>query len=167
RLEAGKEEVDLQSVALADVLHEVSAIIEPLAGSKGLVFRTEVQGAPEALRTDPRKLRQVLLNLLGNAVKFTPAGHVELRAARFDGRVAFHVADTGIGIPQQDLARMFEAFWQGDGSLNRTAEGTGLGLAIAERFVRMLGGEIRVHSVPGEGSTFTVLLPGEEAGDRE
>ena len=159
RLEAGKEEVDIQSVALADVLGEVCAIIEPLAEARGLVFRTRVDDAPEALRTDPRKLRQVLLNLLGNAVKFTSAGHVELRAGRVDGRVALHVEDTGIGIPEQDRARMFDAFWQGDGSLRRAAQGTGLGLAIAHRFVRMLGGEIRVQSAVGQGSTFSVLLP--------
>jgi signal transduction histidine kinase len=159
RLEAGKEELDLQPVALADVLREVSAIVEPLAEGKSLAFRTEVRDAPETLRTDPRKLRQVLLNLLGNAVKFTSAGEVELRAERSNGQAVFRVTDTGIGIPDQHLARLFEAFWQGDGSLNRTAEGTGLGLAIAERYVRMLGGEIQVRSVPGEGSTFSVLLP--------
>jgi PAS domain S-box-containing protein len=159
RLEAGKEEVDLQPVAMADVLREVSAIVEPLAEGKGIVFRTEVLDAPATLLTDPRKLRQVLLNLLGNAVKFTVEGHVELRVARADGRLVFRVADTGVGIPPEHLERLFEAFWQGDGTLNRTAEGTGLGLAIAERYVRMLGGEIRVRSVLGEGSTFTVSLP--------
>ena len=159
RLEAGKEEVDLQPVSLADVLREVSAIVEPLAEGKGIGFRTEVHDAPETLRTDPRKLRQVLLNLLGNAVKFTTEGHVELRAARVDGRLVFRVSDTGIGIPREHLVRLFEAFWQGDGTLNRTAQGTGLGLAIAERYVRMLGGEIQVRSAPGEGSTFTVVLP--------
>jgi two-component system CheB/CheR fusion protein len=118
-----------------------------------------VHDAPETLRTDPRKLRQVLLNLLGNAVKFTTEGHVKLWAARLDGRLVFRVSDTGIGIPREHLVRLFEAFWQGDGTLNRTAEGTGLGLAIAERYVRMLGGEIQVQSVIGEGSTFTVMLP--------
>jgi hypothetical protein len=164
RLEAGKEEVDLQPVALADVLREVSAIVEPLAEGKSIAFRTEVRDAPETLRTDPRKLRQVLLNLLGNAVKFTTEGYVELRTAREDGRLIFRVTDTGIGIPEEHLARLFEAFWQGDGTLNRTAEGTGLGLAIAERYVGMLGGEIQVRSVPGEGSTFSVLLPVEGEG---
>ena len=159
RLEAGKEEVDLQVVSVADVLREVSAIIEPLAEGKGLVFATRVVDGPETLRTDPRKLRQVLLNLLGNAVKFTPAGRVELLASRDDGRAVFRVGDTGIGIPEAHRARMFEAFWQGDGSLHRAAEGTGLGLAIAERFVKMLGGEIHVESTVGSGSTFTVFLP--------
>ncbi len=159
RLEAGKEEVDIQSVLLADVLREVSAIIEPLAEGKGLAFRTSMDRAPQTMRTDPRKLRQVLLNLLGNAVKFTPAGHVELRAERVDRHAVFRVVDTGIGIPDEHRPRMFEAFWQGDGSLQRAAEGTGLGLAIAERFVRMLGGEIQVESAPGAGSTFSVLLP--------
>jgi PAS domain S-box-containing protein len=169
RLEAGKEEVDLQPVALSDVLREVSAIVEPLAEGKGIVFRTEVHGAPETLLTDPRKLRQVLLNLLGNAVKFTEQGHVELRAERSDAWLVFRVADTGIGIPQEHLVRLFEAFWQGDGTLNRTAQGTGLGLAIAERYVRMLEGDIQVESVPGEGSAFTVRLPlrGQGTGDRE
>ena len=166
RLEAGKEEVDLQPVALADVLREVAAIVEPLAEGKGIEFRTEVHDAPETLRTDPRKLRQVLLNLLGNAVKFTTEGYVELRAARSDGRLMFRVTDTGLGIPEEHLVRLFEAFWQGDGTLNRTAEGTGLGLAIAERYVRMLGGEIQVRSVLGEGSMFTVLLPVEGEGVR-
>jgi signal transduction histidine kinase len=151
-------------VALADVLREVAAIVEPLAEGKGIVFRTEVHDAPETLRTDPRKLRQVLLNLLGNAVKFTEEGHVELRVARAEGRLVFRVADTGMGIPPEHLARLFEAFWQGDGTLNRTAEGTGLGLAIAERYVRMLGGEIQVRSVVGEGSTFMVMLPVEGEG---
>ncbi|HEX6367289.1 MAG TPA: PAS domain-containing sensor histidine kinase [Longimicrobium sp.] len=165
RLEAGKEEVDLQPVALADVLREVAAIVEPLAEGKGIVFRAQVEDAPQTLRTDPRKLRQVLLNLLGNAVKFTEQGHVELRVNRSDGWLVFRVSDTGVGIPPEHVERLFEAFWQGDGTLNRTAEGTGLGLAIAERYVRMLGGEIRVESVPGEGSTFTVMLPVEGTGD--
>ena len=159
RLEAGKEELDVQPVAIAGVLREVSAIIEPLAEARGLVFRLEVDDAPETMRTDPRKLRQVLLNLLGNGVKFTSAGHVALRVERMGGRAAFRVIDTGIGIPHEHRSRMFEAFWQGDGSLHRAAEGTGLGLAIAQRFVRMLGGEIEVESAPGVGSTFSVLLP--------
>ncbi|HEX5870078.1 MAG TPA: PAS domain S-box protein [Longimicrobium sp.] len=161
RLEAGKEEVDLQPVPLADVLREVAAIVEPLAEGKGIVFRAEVRDVPHTLHTDPRKLRQVLLNLLGNAVKFTEQGHVELRVEGGDPWLTFRVTDTGVGIPPGHRERLFEAFWQGDGTLNRTAEGTGLGLAIAERYVRMLGGEIRVESVVGEGSTFTVRLPAE------
>jgi PAS domain S-box-containing protein len=159
RIEVGKEEVDLQPVVLDEVLSEVTAIIEPLAISKGLAFHIGTQEAPATMQTDPRKLRQVLLNLLGNAVKFTPSGEVELRVTRRHDDVLFEVRDTGIGIAEEHRSRLFEAFWQAEGALNRAVEGTGLGLAIAERFVRMLGGTLDVESVPGEGSTFRILLP--------
>jgi signal transduction histidine kinase len=116
---------------------------------------------PLALQTDPGKVRQILVNLLGNAVKFTDTGEVCLEA-RADGEaVVFEVHDTGIGIAGDQLERIFDPFWQVDQSVTRQAGGTGLGLTVTRSLARLLGGEIGVESTLGEGSTFRVRLPGE------
>jgi signal transduction histidine kinase len=163
RLEAGRETVEAEEVDLGAVVREASAIIEPLAAAKGIAFVVpEAAGLPP-LVTDPRKLRQILVNLLGNAVKFTHEGSVTFAVERRDGSVLLHVRDTGIGVEARDLEIIFEAFRQVDDAKTRSASGTGLGLAVSRRLARLLGGDVTVESTPGVGSTFTVTLP-EEGG---
>lgn len=159
RLEAGRETIEPEHLVIQSLLDEVAAIIEPLAEGKGIVFRIEPYDGPERGYTDARKLRQILLNLLGNAVKFTSQGEVTLRVEQRNGELVVQVRDTGIGINPDQVGQLFEAFWQSDSSLSRHAEGTGLGLAIAQRFAEMLGGTIGVESTLGDGSTFTACVP--------
>jgi signal transduction histidine kinase len=132
-----------------------------VAQDKGLQFTISADPeAPALIRTDMARLKQVLKNLLSNAFKFTKQGGVELRIAPADaGRVAFAVIDTGIGIAPEKLRIIFEAFQQADGSTSRQYGGTGLGLSISRELTRLLGGEIRVASELGKGSTFTLYLP--------
>jgi PAS domain S-box-containing protein len=164
RIEAGRERVDIQPVELQDLADEVSAIIEPLATKKELAFTLEVPDEPVAFRTDPRKLRQILLNLLGNAVKFTEEGEITVRAAQDGKELVLEVSDTGIGMPPEERERVFEPFWQAETELHRRTSGTGLGLPVTHRLVELLGGTIQVRSEPGEGSTFRIVLPLEPEG---
>jgi signal transduction histidine kinase/DNA-binding response OmpR family regulator/HAMP domain-containing protein len=168
KVEAGKMEVSPGHVPVTEVVDAVERGFRTMAEQKGLELSIEIaEGAPPALFTDEQRLQQVLRNLLSNAVKFTDKGGVELRidqtdAVGFDGTpyaVAFSVIDTGIGIADDKLRLIFEAFQQADGTTSRRYGGTGLGLSISREIARLLGGEIRVRSVPGEGSTFTLLLP--------
>jgi PAS domain S-box-containing protein len=159
-LEAGRDTVLHTDVRLRDLLDELQAIMEPLAGSRNLELRLSAAASlPETIRTDGNKLRQILLNLLGNAVKFTEQGRVELRVRSESDAVVFEVEDTGRGLTEDELKRLFEPFWQADQSLTRPAEGAGLGLAIAERMAYLLGGVIEVRSRPDHGSVFRLRLP--------
>jgi PAS domain S-box-containing protein len=159
RLEAGRERVDLETVDLGEVLREVVAIVEPLAADKRLRFVAPSRVEPPEMVTDARKLRQILVNLLGNAVKFTDRGEIRFEAERCGGWMDFRVSDTGIGIAPEHLERIFEPFRQVDDAPTRVAGGTGLGLSVSRDLARMLGGDVSVRSAPGEGSTFTVRLP--------
>jgi signal transduction histidine kinase len=141
-------------------------MIEPQARARSLEYRCENAADGLAVVADREKLEQVLINLLGNAVKFTPpGGRVTLGAEADDERVRINVRDTGIGIEPAQLGVIFEPFVQLEPSLTRTTEGAGLGLAISRELTRGMGGEISVASVPGEGSVFTVELPRAAAGD--
>ena len=162
RMDAGRETVDRAPVDLGELVREVAAIIEPLAQEKGLRFETDAANIPARLQTDGGKLRQILVNLLGNAVKFTDRGEVELSVAERDGELLFRVRDTGIGIAPEDQDKLWEPFWQADQSNRRKAGGTGLGLAVSRRLARLLGGDLVAESTPGEGSTFILTLPGNE-----
>jgi HAMP domain-containing protein/signal transduction histidine kinase/CheY-like chemotaxis protein len=161
KVEAGKMELDLGAVALADICEDVERSFRPVAEEKGLAFTIELDGAlPPSIVTDEQRLQQVLRNLLSNAFKFTPAGTVTLRVLReADDRISFAVADTGVGIAPDKLASIFEAFQQADGTTSRKYGGTGLGLSISREISRLLGGEIRVASSVGDGSSFTLVLP--------
>jgi signal transduction histidine kinase len=132
-----------------------------VAQNKGLQFGIELDAAaPASIRTDMPRLKQVLKNLLANAFKFTKQGGVSLRIVPAEpGRLAFSVTDTGIGIPAEKQRLIFEAFQQADGTTSRQYGGTGLGLSISRELTRLLGGELRVESEPGKGSTFTLYLP--------
>jgi signal transduction histidine kinase len=158
-LEAGREVVRPTAVALAEVVHAVAAVVEPIAEQKGLAFTAALPPAPPPLTTDGDKLRQILVNLCGNGVKFTPAGSVTLTVEASGGLVCCAVRDTGVGIAAGDLPRLFHPFTQLDQGLTRRYGGTGLGLYISQGLARLLGGRIDVTSMPGVGSTFTLTLP--------
>jgi two-component system CheB/CheR fusion protein len=160
RVEAGKEEVHYGEADLAEAAREVVEMLQAQAESKGLTLRLE--GADSALvcETDRVKVRQILLNLTGNALKFTQTGSVVVRLERSGTAwIELQVRDTGPGIRPEDQDRIFEPFTQVDGSHTRSAPGTGLGLAISRDLARLLGGDVSVESAPGEGSRFTVRLP--------
>ncbi|MCW8139667.1 MAG: HAMP domain-containing protein, partial [Planctomycetota bacterium] len=174
KIEAGKMTVEARPVPLAELRGYVERSFTELAEAKGLALSVSVDpGAPPTITTDPQRLQQILKNLLSNAVKFTARGRVSLaigrvrRGHRFvnpaldeaPGVLAFDVSDTGIGIPAEKQALIFEAFQQADASTSRTYGGTGLGLTISREIARLLGGELAVESAQGAGSTFTVYLP--------
>ncbi|MFB8763121.1 HAMP domain-containing protein [Nocardiopsis alba] len=174
KVEAGRAEVQPSEVSIAQLVDYVEATFRPVTGEQGLAFAVDVSpDIPETLWTDEQRLQQILRNLLSNAVKFTSQGEVRLLIepawaledtdldmfVENEEVIAFTVADTGIGIAEDKLQVIFEAFHQGDGGTSRRFGGTGLGLSISRNFARLLGGEIRVQSVAGQGSTFTLLLP--------
>jgi PAS domain S-box-containing protein len=174
KIEAGKMDLYLEEFSLREVAEDVIATIRPLA-DKG-ENRLALELAPDlgSVNGDLTKVRQILLNLLSNASKFTHAGTVTLsmRRGRYDGReaVRVEVRDTGIGMTAEQLGRLFQAFSQADESTTRNYGGTGLGLALSRKLARMMGGDIEVASEPGKGSIFTVVLPtqpvmAEEAGE--
>ena len=162
KLEAGRDAVLPSPVLLKELLAEVRAVVEPLAEAKGLAFEVDLAEAPDTLTTDPKKVRQILLNLAGNAAKFTEEGSVRVTVSSTDDGVLFQVRDTGVGMSDEERERAFDPFWQADQSNTREIGGTGLGLTITRRFVEMLGGEIGVASAE-PGSLFTVRLPDLEA----
>ncbi len=162
KIEAGKVEVNPEDVSVQRLIDEITATIRPLAQQKGLVFGVTLhEGAPERLVTDPLRVGQVLKNLLSNAVKFTERGEVAVEVGPLEAGdgIAFTVRDTGIGIAPEQQEIIFEAFRQADGSTHRRFGGTGLGLSISRDLARLLGGDVTVDSVPGEGSRFTLVLP--------
>jgi signal transduction histidine kinase len=158
RLESGEDPVVVDRVRLAALLEETAAMLRPEAESKGVTLEVRVQ-PDTVIHTDQEKLRRILSNLASNAVKFTDSGRVDVDAAIEGDRLIVTVADTGGGISADRLDRIFDAFWQVDQSSTRTVGGSGLGLTIAQRLAHRLGGDIRVVSQPGAGSTFTLDIP--------
>ena len=159
RIEAGSERVHYELVQLPGVMREVNAVMQPLTTAKGLTFIIDVPPDPIQLVTDPRKIRQILVNLLGNATKFTESGGIAVRARVVGENLEMTVSDTGIGIAPENQARIFEPFWQVDNGKTRAVGGTGLGLAVTRELALLLGGDVSVSSRLGAGSTFTVTLP--------
>jgi len=177
KVEAGKMEVHPAPISLDTLLEYVDATFRPTAAQKKLAFHVEVSsGVPTLVYSDEQRLQQILRNLLSNAVKFTASGGVTLRVAMAppgvefatplreeESVIAFVVTDTGIGISEDKLELIFQAFQQADGTTSRGYGGTGLGLSISRDIARLLGGEIHATSRPGRGSTFTFYLPGRPA----
>ncbi len=165
RLDAGQDHFEIVDVSVVDAVTEAAELVAPTATERGIALDYSAcapgAGAVRMVRADPGKLRQILVNLLGNAIKFTPpAGRVWMTCAADGDRMRIAVSDTGRGIPQRDLARIFEPFVQ----LDRTStdvrdQGVGLGLAICRELARGMEGELEIESEPGAGSTFSVLLP--------
>jgi GAF domain-containing protein/HAMP domain-containing protein len=159
KIEAGQLTLTLENYALAEVVRTVVTATEPLATSKGLNFTATLQDDMPMGHGDARRVSQVLLNLVGNAIKFTEVGEIEISASSANGQFVLNVRDTGPGIPDADQERIFGEFQQIDNSNTRNKGGTGLGLAISKRMVELQGGTIAVESVLGQGSTFRVVLP--------
>ncbi|MDB5999054.1 MAG: histidine kinase, partial [Rhizobacter sp.] len=161
KIEAGHLAIHLEPVPLAALLDPLRQTFEPIATERRLSFLIEVDArVPQSVVTDAQRLQQVMKNLLSNAFKFTERGEVAVKVEAPDAHtIALHVRDTGIGIPAEQHDNIFEAFRQADGTTSRKYGGTGLGLSISRELVKLLGGELRVTSAPGEGSTFSVVLP--------
>ncbi len=164
QIEAGKLDVERTICSPSQIVFEVLALMRVRADAKNLPLAAEFDGKiPESIQTDPIRLRQILINLVGNAVKFTEVGGIRVVARLFDGdtaesRMEFEVRDTGIGISEEQMPGLFQPFSQVDSSATRKFGGTGLGLAISKRLVQRLGGDLTVISVPGKGSTFTLTV---------
>lgn len=171
KIEAGRQDVYVDAVRIADVAEQARRLFTPLAAEKGLPLTVEVApDTPASIQSDGQRIERILTNLIGNAIKFTERGEVSLRIGRPNEGVtlndvapaetlAFSVSDTGPGIPEESLERVFAAFEQLESRTTRRHGGTGLGLAIARESATLLGGELRLTSVVGRGSTFTLLLP--------
>jgi len=159
KIEAGRMTVFLEDCDLAPLLDDIAATVRPLVAKNGNRFLMEIDPGLGTLRTDHRKLRQTLFNLLSNAAKFTREGLVQLRADREPGQVCFRVSDTGIGMSPEQVDRVFREFYQAEDAISRKFGGTGLGLTLCRKFVNLLGGEIRLDSREGEGSMFAVRIP--------
>jgi signal transduction histidine kinase len=163
KIEAGKLELNPQTVQLAPLIEEVVGTARQLAEQNKNQLVVETAADLGELTVDPMRLRQILLNLLSNACKFTKEGQVTLRARMVaNGRdfVELAIADTGIGMTPEQQAKLFEEFTQADATTAQRFGGTGLGLAITRKLARMMGGDVTVTSEPGKGSVFTARLPG-------
>jgi GAF domain-containing protein len=159
KIEAGQLQLELSDYCIEDIAQTVRSTLEPLAIDKKLAFKLEVAPKLPSGRGDGRRLTQVLINLVGNAIKFTDAGGVSIRAEANNGAFYVSVRDTGPGISPTDQAKLFQEFQQADNAITRKKGGTGLGLAISKRIVEMHGGKIWVESQLGQGSTFAFTLP--------
>ena len=159
KIEAGQLILELSDYSLEDIAQTVRSTLEPLAADKKLAFKVEVSPKLPAGHGDGRRLTQVLINLVGNAIKFTDAGEVVIKATATGGSFHMSVRDTGPGISAADQAKLFQEFQQADNAITRKKGGTGLGLAISKRIVEMHGGKICVESQVGQGSTFSFTVP--------
>ena len=162
KIEAGKMDVNLEDFLFEDLLNEVNASVTPLVANKNIVFKiTKHLDTHKIINTDRGKVIQVLINLLGNAIKFTSEGSVELRISALNNNtnLKFDVVDSGIGISEADQKIVFEEFRQIDGTTTRKYGGTGLGLAICKKIADLMNGSISVKSEQGKGSTFTFIIP--------
>jgi signal transduction histidine kinase len=159
KIEAGQLALTINPYSIKDVIQAVVAGTQSLATEKNLALRFTVPADLPAASGDERRISQVLLNLVGNAIKFTDAGEVRIEAAATDGALELSVSDTGPGISAEDQEHIFEEFRQAEGSIAQRKGGTGLGLAIAKKIVELHGGKIWVESEIGKGSKFTFTLP--------
>jgi signal transduction histidine kinase len=159
KMEIGQYKLSVSDYSMKAVVENVFSAVEPLAAKKNLKLRVDVPPDIPAGRGDERKLTQVLLNLVGNAIKFTDAGQVTIKVAPANGSFSVAVHDTGPGIPPANQEKVFEEFHQADNSITKAKGGAGLGLAISRRIVEMHGGRLWVESSPGNGSVFTFTIP--------
>jgi ammonium transporter len=159
RIEAGQVTLDISESNVTEVLQEVTDSLEPLIERPRVRLVVDADDELPSIVTDREKLKQILLNLVSNAVKYTDEGTIAVRAEAEDGRLRIDVSDTGVGIPAEEVGKIFDEFHQADGAISPSRPGTGLGLTISRRLARTLGGDVTVDSTPGVGSTFTLALP--------
>jgi signal transduction histidine kinase len=159
RLDAGREMVLVEKMDVEDAMKQAAEIAESFIETKKLALKVIPPHPAVSIESDPTKVRQILVNLLSNAAKFTDTGTVTLEAQSFTTEVQLVVSDTGIGIQPENLNRIFDPFWQVEQKATRRATGTGLGLTVSRRLANLMGGDVGVTSVPGQGTTFTVTLP--------
>ena len=159
KIEAGRTPINLSTDEVADVISNAMVTVEPMVTGKDVKLVQEIEPGLPLLNTDTLKIKQILLNLLSNAAKFTEQGAITVIAKKQNGMISISVKDDGIGIEAKNLDRVFEEFQQIDSSNARKYKGTGLGLAIAKNYARLLGGNLTVHSEVGKGSTFTLVIP--------
>jgi signal transduction histidine kinase len=159
KIEAGKMDIQLEPVRFDELVQDAVTTIEPMLNKDVVHLVCDVPNTTVLLYTDREKLRQIILNLLDNAVKFTHRGEIKIFARQQNDHFKFAVADTGIGIDRSDMNGIFEEFGRGRFRDNVRYQGTGLGLAIVKQFVTMLGGSVTAESEVGKGSVFTVVLP--------
>ncbi len=163
KIEARKLELFLSTFSLPDLMNEVTRLVLPLMHKNGNQFFVAYDHTIVEMHSDEAKLRQSLLNLLSNAAKFTSQGRIDLAVEREmtegEERIVFRISDTGIGMNETQMGRLFESFYQADSSISRRYGGTGLGLSLTKQFCEMLGGHLTVESAVGEGTTFTMKVP--------
>lgn len=159
QLEAGRAEVDPEPLDAGALTRDIAELVRPLAQRKGIELAVRDPGAPVDMVGDARKLRQILLNLVSNAIKFTDEGRVEVALEPAGDRIRWRVSDTGVGIAPENIEAIFAPFWQVEQSRTRRNEGSGLGLTVARGLAQLMGGDLEVESEVGRGSTFTVEVP--------
>jgi signal transduction histidine kinase len=160
KLDEGRDLVRIERLDARTIATEAGALVEPAAATKGVEFIVDLPPDEVAIYSDGGKVRQILMNLCSNAVKFTERGEIRLEVSSEGENVVFSVRDTGIGIAPENHAHIFERFWQVDSAATRSFGGLGIGLAAVREFSRLLGGDVEVSSKVGDGSTFRVVLPG-------
>jgi signal transduction histidine kinase len=159
RVDIGRERVRWESMSINHTLTDAAALVQPMAADKHLEFVVELLDEDQAIQTDGTKLRQMLVNLLSNGIKFTDKGEVRLGCTINNGVLEIRIADTGVGIAAENIEDVFEPFWQAEQTATRKAGGTGLGLSVTRKLARLLGGDVTVASRMGAGSTFLLTLP--------
>jgi signal transduction histidine kinase len=159
RVDIGRERVRWESMSINHTLADAASLVQPMAADKKLEFVVELLDEDQTIQTDGTKLRQMLVNLLSNGIKFTDKGQVRLGCAVTNGTLEIQIADTGVGIAAENIEDIFEPFWQAEQTATRKAGGTGLGLSVTRKLARLLGGDVTVASRMGAGTTFLLTLP--------
>jgi signal transduction histidine kinase len=159
RVDIGRERVRWESMSVNHTLSDAAALVEPMAGAKNLKLIVKLLNEDQSIQTDGTKLRQMLVNLLSNGIKFTEKGEVSLGCAVRDAVLEISIADTGVGIAAENIEYVFEPFWQAEQTATRKTGGTGLGLSVTRKLARLLGGDVTVASRIGVGTTFQLTLP--------
>jgi signal transduction histidine kinase len=159
RVDIGRERVRWESMSINHTLGDAAALVEPMAAAKDIRFIVELLEEDQAIQTDGTKLRQMLVNMLSNGIKFTDKGEVRVSCLVDNGMLEVRIADTGVGIPPENVENVFEPFWQAEQTATRRTGGTGLGLSVTRKLARLLGGDVTVASRPGAGTTFMLRLP--------